>query len=178
MITDQRLSRLERQNARLKVVVAGMAVVLAVVFLVAAGKYEDQDKPGVRKEVRAKRFVVVDEEGRNRGLIAVKKGSPGIAFVDAAGRLRAGLGCSDQAGSGLTLWDPGTESFFRIGQLPTGCMGLQLLGGEGDARIELRSNPAHPRTLATDENPNPEWPRQPTIVIYDKKGLIVFEAPE
>jgi hypothetical protein len=69
MTTDQRLERLERQNWWMKVAVASMAVVLAVVFLIAAGQDEEKDKPKVLEEVRAKRFVAVDESGRETVVI-------------------------------------------------------------------------------------------------------------
>jgi hypothetical protein len=62
MTTDQRLARLERQNAWMKATVAGMAVVLAAVFLVAAG--QDRDKPEVLEEVRARRLILLDRESR------------------------------------------------------------------------------------------------------------------
>ena len=62
MTTDQRLERLERQNRWMKVAVASMAVVLAVVFLIAAG--QDQEKVKVLEEVKAKKFA--DAAFRNK----------------------------------------------------------------------------------------------------------------
>jgi len=59
MTTDQRLERLERQNRWMKVAVASMAVVLAVVFLIAAGQDQEKDRAKVLEEVRAKKLVLV-----------------------------------------------------------------------------------------------------------------------
>jgi hypothetical protein len=50
----------------MKVAVAGMAVVLAVALLIGAG--QDQDKTKVLEEVRAGRFLLVDEENVERGV--------------------------------------------------------------------------------------------------------------
>ena len=80
MNTDQRLQRLERQNAKMKAAVAGMAVVLAVVLLVGAG--QEKDKPKVLEEVRVKKFVVVDQKGEVRGRFSAEDLHPVLVFGD------------------------------------------------------------------------------------------------
>jgi len=66
MTTDQRLARLERQCRLFKAGFALVTVALAVVLLIGAG--QDQDKTKVLEEVRARRFLLVDEKNVERGV--------------------------------------------------------------------------------------------------------------
>jgi len=90
MTTDQRLARVERQCSLFKAGFALVTVALAVVLLIGAG--QDQDKPKVLEEVRAKRFVVQDETGRERAVLGMRlDGLPGILLKDKEGKLTRGL---------------------------------------------------------------------------------------
>jgi hypothetical protein len=55
-------------------------------------------------EVRAKKFVLVDDTGKTRAVLDVDKSEPGLTLLDAAGKPRAGLRVS-AAGPSLDLYD-------------------------------------------------------------------------
>jgi hypothetical protein len=117
MTTDQRLARVERQNAQMKVALAGMAVVLAVVLLVAAG--QDQDKPKVLEEVRAKKFVLVDNAGNPRASLFLDKNrSPSLHFRDEDGHKRMDLGVTKD-GPGLILIDKSGKPRASLWSIPS-----------------------------------------------------------
>jgi len=82
------------------------------------------------QEVRAERFVVVDEAGRERAELGFRDGDPGLKMYDSTGQLRLWLSLingnpglnlltaddhpaadffADEDGSALTLWDEGGD---------------------------------------------------------------------
>jgi len=107
-ILIQRLDRLERSARRLRI---GGAVILAILALltvlnllllvgtarslvrIVGGGDSAQDDAGseegdVEEEVRARAFVLVDDDGNPRAVLAVRAdGTPALAFSDQGGKV-------------------------------------------------------------------------------------------
>ena len=77
MILEQRVTHLEAERQRLKRWAGGAVVLLALVVCLG------QAAPRQPSELKAERFVLVDAEGRERGLLAVEDGEPTLALHDA-----------------------------------------------------------------------------------------------
>jgi len=110
MTTDQRLAKLERENRIIKA--AGLVLLLALgaCLLLGAG----QDEPKVLEEVKAKRFVVQDEMGRERAFLGMRPdGLPGIVLKNKDGRLTRGLVFVLGPESGFE-WTPDTVRAKKI----------------------------------------------------------------
>ncbi|MFQ5911803.1 MAG: hypothetical protein ACE5JS_01315 [Nitrospinota bacterium] len=107
----QRLDRLERENGRWKAVgIIAVAVFALVVSLGATGGGGAK----VAEEIRAKKFAVVDEDGRERGVFAVTEMGSGLQLKDVEGRVRAVL-MLDAKGPGLELRDAKGRARTRLG---------------------------------------------------------------
>lgn len=126
---EQRVTRLERQNRRLKLgMVAVMAVVAGLVCLAAT-------EPAA-KLVRAERFQV----------------------VDAQGVVRADLGVVAGAGTGLTLYDPNGGERAGLGVNSNGGTGLRLIDKAGRSRIGLAvDHSGNPKIAFLDEHERVIW---------------------
>jgi len=85
MTTEERLAKVERELAQIK---AGRAVA---------------------DEVRARRLVLVDDEGRERAMLDMDEDAPVLCLCDEAGEVRAALGVNED-GPRLYLLDPDAAS--------------------------------------------------------------------
>jgi hypothetical protein len=92
-----RVDRLERENRRLKL--AGAAA-LGLVVLAAAGGRQDGGEPSY-DVVRARRFVVVDVKGVERGLLGMSDETPRIALGPDLGSTQFQI----DAGQDQTIFD-------------------------------------------------------------------------
>jgi hypothetical protein len=106
MTTEQRLARLERENRWTKGIAVALALALGVVLFVAAGQDQEKDKLEVLDEVRAKSFVLVDEDQRTRGKLDVGEGSSRLTLFDAAEKALARISTTASGSSALCLYDP------------------------------------------------------------------------
>ena len=174
MNTDQRLQRLESQNAKMKAAVAGMAVVLAVVLLVGAG--QEKDQPKVLEEVRAKRFVLVDKQGKRRGMMSCDQSGVRLGLMYSNGReaLRITVR-EDKIRTGTVSIDR-YNTDFRMFDAETGRASVRLNTTNGE-RTRFR--------LDDPSNRNPTWidlkvphGSDPEIIVQDKSGKVIFKAPE
>jgi len=181
MTTDQRLARLERQNARMKVAVAGMAVVLAVVLLIGAG--QDQGKPKVLEEVRARRLVVEDDKGiakvtiRSGGIrittmkASVNLGPDGLQLLGASGST---VGLYSSPVAGLTLYRQVARLGLRLRLNPRdGSPAVCLFDKNGRVRCILGA----PGADTIPEDPVHDRPES-SLVMYDADGNPIFTAPK
>ena len=82
-----RLEKLERQNRRTRRIAIAGVLCAGVVFLVGA----QGNKPEVLEEVRAKRFVVIDDEGRERTVMHATADRSNFAMSDENGKERVSL---------------------------------------------------------------------------------------
>lgn len=112
-------SRIEALEKRTRLLVGALLVVTSLTLLGAAASPE-----GDNQVVRAKRFELVDSEGRVRGELALQDGAPVFSLLDAAGRDRLSLH-HDAGGTALFIRDQ--EGVIRLGAAHFG------LGGGGFA---------------------------------------------
>ena len=82
----ERLTRLERKNRRLTLalVSVGTAAILAVAVGMAASE-------AVPDEVKARKFTLVDANGKVRAMLTVDKSGTGVSLLDENGKPRATL---------------------------------------------------------------------------------------
>ena len=97
-LLESRVSKIERDNRRLKLTVGALLLVLAALPLVGAVMPEQ-----VQDVIQARKFEVIDENGTRRaGLNAT-----GIGFTDESNNIRAGMNADGIAyfdESGNVVW--------------------------------------------------------------------------
>ena len=86
MTTEERLEKMERELGRVKEVLARSRV------------------EGTAKEIRAKSFVLEDENGKPRARLGITECGPGLMLLDEKGELCAGLSMTE-TGPLLALYD-------------------------------------------------------------------------
>ena len=111
MTTEERLATLEREQAETKAKLAQLEKALKT----------------QRQEVRARSFVVVDENGKTRAMMDMYKGGPRLLMFDENSKARTALGMTEH-GARLRLFD------------------------ENGARAELRTGKEGPALILWDEN--------------------------
>jgi hypothetical protein len=120
MTTAERLENLERELARAtrrnNWFLAGLGL---AVGLLAVGWLFTGFVTHTVKEVRTKRFVLVDEKGRNRALLSVDNAGPGLSLSDENGHKRVGLAAFKEA-SGMSLYDEKGENRVMLSVDKTG----------------------------------------------------------
>jgi hypothetical protein len=183
MTTDERIEKLEkglasarRLNrwllaavATLAVAVAGMG--LAMVFC-AFGISPARDCMTV-KEVRADRFVVVDENGKERAVLGSGgKWGPSLSLLDENGECRASLNLLGGVPS-LTVSDSLRGVTLYVGQDE---VGLTLVDHQKRTdRAQLTLGNAGPALTLADENGKARAVMAvikdgPALTLYDEKG--------
>jgi hypothetical protein len=142
MTTDQRLARLERQCRLLKAGFALTAITLVTVLLVGAG--QDQEKGKVLEEVRAKKFVLVDENRKTRGQLDISEGRSRLTLFSAEKKALAFLSTTAEGSSGLCFLDQEGKPRAVIGYASSDApkphqeqAKLELLDKNGIARANL-----------------------------------------
>ena len=97
-LLESRVSKIERDNRRLKLTVGALLLALAAVPLIGAVMPEQ-----IPELIQARRFEVIDENGTRRaGLNAT-----GIGFTDESNNIRAGMNADGIAyfdESGNVVW--------------------------------------------------------------------------
>jgi hypothetical protein len=115
-------------------VVSGLVGGAASNLLVQGAPAVAQVGGAVQEVVRAKRFEVVDDQGRSRALLSVlPDGSPGLTLYDGAGKQRAGLGLLPDGTPRLALHDAAGKQRAGLTVLPDGSPGLALFDAAGKA---------------------------------------------
>ena len=171
-----RLNRLERENRVMKWTVVSLAAVVAMIGLVGATL---KKKPTAVEEVRAKRFVLVDQAGKQRGLwtvfrdtvdletfelkaqdmVALDMRSKGNTARIAVSADSAGFSMSSLTGSrSLTLMRSDgrvSSSMWRSGSGPqeTAAIRVRPDGSAGLALHDAEGNPRINLSLASDGSP-------------------------
>ena len=99
--------------------------------------------------VEAKTFILVDDEGKERGAMRVlRNGAVSLVFADQKGKVRAGLGLEKEGGPCLVLSD---------GNLVRATLGV----------VDLRG-----------AKPGATGKTAPSsLVLYDKEGKVIWQAP-
>jgi hypothetical protein len=174
MTTDQRLERLERQNRWMKVAVASMAVVLAVVFLIAAG--EDQEKDKVLEEVRAKKLVLVDEQNVERGMMSCERNRVELRLQYSNGKSALRIAVRENKIRTDTVNSDRYNTDIRLFDAETGNATVRLSTTNGE-RTRLRLDAPGERNQSWIDLEVPH-DRDPDIVVRGKDGKPIFKAPK
>jgi hypothetical protein len=165
MTIEERLENMEKQLGRLKrrnrwllgaiLLLAGGLIVPAI-FETTAFRAGAQ-VAGTAKEIRAKAFVVEDENGKGRIMLNVAEDGPILALFDEKGKIRAGLGVA-KTGLWLWLYEENTKPRAALGISPSG-PGLTLY----DENTKPRA------ALSVDKD-------GPIMVLLDEKGKVIWSA--
>jgi len=142
---EQRLEKLERQNRRMKLAGVGALVIAAAFLLMGqASGTRTQD------EVRARSFVLVDAQGKQRATLDMYTDQPRLALSDTNGKIRVALAIS-QGGPALALVDANGKATASLFVTPDGPL-LDMLGANSMQAVTLEI-PAHgPEFKMNDAN--------------------------
>ena len=151
----QRVAQLERENRRWRV-----GLILAVVLLVAAGVPAWTWSAVTPEEIRAKRFVLVDDAGNERGSLGfLGAGEPWLSLSNRAGD-EVSLVIGNE-GPKLSLWTSDRQRNVQLGILSGGSPVLQL-NRPPFSRIEL--------VLTKDSD-------EPRVLLRDARGHVFWRTP-
>ena len=132
MNIEEKLEGLERELAKARrhtrlIVVGGTVLAACAAFLLWTWA-----RP---TEVRARRFVLVDEEGQERATLSVDRHGPALRLLDRKGNLRVVLAV-DKDGPGLDLFDEKDNLSVVLGSNSDGVV-LALADEEGKSGASL-----------------------------------------
>ena len=136
-LLPKHLDRLERRRRSSRLIVGGVSLVmLGAAFLVGATRM-----PSVKDEVRAKRFVLVDQNGQDRAELSMRPdGEPELTF-SRGGRPAIVMTLTPEGGAGLVLQNKkGASVFLSISQ--EGASGVRLsTGPTGESAVMVLAMP-------------------------------------
>ncbi len=174
----QRLNRLERENRWWKVLGIVSAAVLGLVVLTGATGSKVAD------EVRARKFTVVDNKGRTRGMLGMKAREglePGVLLelVDSDQKLRVQL----RGSGGLGFYDSKERMRIELSLIEFGASSEDIdyieKGGlhvpshfrpEENVWTRLAFRDAHSKPLVFLEVDNDRTDGNPRLTLVDKNG--------
>lgn len=168
----KRIERLERANRRMKWIGGAL-----LVLVVAAAGMAQAVPATVAEEVAARKFRLVDKDGRTRATLEMVLVDPVLSLKDSDGSLRIHLGTflgepflnldtAPQAGSSLPL--------------PTHRITLGAL--EGRAAIEVCDRTGATRAtlgvteLAATSTGTKTTTSESSLVLFDKDGKVIYQA--
>ncbi len=126
----------------------------------------------VREEVKTRRLVIVDKEGRSRGKLHMSEyGSLRLDLYDPESVLRASLYLGRGGSPALNLFDDRGQMRASLGVRSDGFPSLSLYDGEGVRAVLGRTKLEAPRTDTEQERPIS------SLVLFDKNGNVVWQAP-
>lgn len=152
--------RLERLEGRMRVVMTGWVLSVAVFVLLGVTAQQTASQPEV---LRARRIEVVDAAGRQRiGLGVAADGISHLSLRDAGGQIRTMLGVApDGSGSALGFHDAAGEIRAVLGIAPDGMTWLTLRDAAGQMRLRLAVFPDG----------------SPRLTLHDAAERVLFRAP-
>ena len=134
MTTEERLTKLERKNRRLTlgIVLAGLATSLAAAVGMAA--------PGiVPDEVKARKFILVDDDGKGRASLYMSEDGAGLSLLDANGMTRVLLVASEN-GPGLFMFSESGKPSVNLTTRKNAPVSLGLLGENSTSSATLEAS--------------------------------------
>ncbi|MGI8979369.1 MAG: hypothetical protein ACR2FY_09095 [Pirellulaceae bacterium] len=152
MNTNDRLARLERESRRWRTATVLLAIGLGLCLFLGQAKPE-------ATEVKATKFVLVDEQGAPRGTLAMENGGPALVLTDSKGKGVVRLQVPkvpDKAA--FYLSDPIESTDAELAMTQTGPV-LHFNDRVGN-RIRLATNELN----------------APLAAVYDAEGKKVFEV--
>jgi hypothetical protein len=192
MTTEERLEKLEREltaakccNRRLLTIVAltigGLGLVWALTKTTSAAYAQEVE--AVQKVVRANRFVLVDEKGKECAVLRVDKDGPALGLYDESVEPRIVLGVNKD-GPALGLYDENGKPRIGLVVLEKESQ-LSLSNEKGKSCVILGLDKDGPRLALSDENGNPRallsvLKYGPSLAMWDKnrKGRALLIADE
>jgi len=162
MTIDQRLAKLERENQIING--AGAVLLLALgACLLLGGR---QDTPKVVEDVRAKRIVIVDDEGKARITLSSSSEQPSLSLFDKDGKARMRL----SLGQGM----PDIRLFDKSGKKGAGIAVTDLAGPQ----IYFADRAGKSRAVMGYRRTEPGAIGYPFLHLYDEDGKVVYKAPK
>ncbi|MCX6575298.1 MAG: hypothetical protein NTV82_02770 [Candidatus Aminicenantes bacterium] len=187
MTIEERLENMERELGHLK---RRNRWLLGAVFLVAGGlivpgMFEttairaQSQNPRTAQEIRARSFILEDENGIPRAMLIVDKDGSRLSLHDETGKGRVALGALKD-GPGLTLIDKNGTGRAGLAVIKDG-PGLMLNDENGDTRAVLGALKDGPvLALYNENNANrvglTVTKDGPNLAMHDKNGTARFVA--
>jgi hypothetical protein len=130
----QRLSRVERQNHRLKK--SGIIFLVGIAGMFLLGQASVRKVPA---EIEAQKFILRDSQGRGRATLGFtpEDNSPALVLNQTDGTLGASIKIGPQGRSMLSLYDRGGNPRALLSLDTDGSAGLTLGDADGKARAGL-----------------------------------------
>jgi hypothetical protein len=152
MNLEERVERLERAGRRwrLAATIAGAGLALAVLM--------GQARPEPA-EIKAQKFVLVDETGASRATLAMEAGGPSLVLTDARGSGAIRLAVPKVPGKGT----------FYLSDREVGA-DLELAMTQNGPVIHLNDKHGNRLRLATNEL------NAPLAAVYDEEGKLLFQV--
>lgn len=180
---EERVEKLEselkhaKRQRRLTWGVAAVVVVLAVVMFYPQGKVAAQGN--IADEIRARKIVLVDENGKTRASLGVLKDGPALGLTDENGKPGVVLSV-DKDGAGLFLYENG-KSRAVLGLNKDGPV-LWQYDENGEPRVALGALKDGKGLLLYDENGKPRVLLVTTkgrtgLALYDENGKSYWSTP-
>ena len=192
-IINRRLTRLERSNRRWKLLATCALALLVMVLLLGANGTTQQP---VADELRAKAFVLVDEQGTTLARLGqLPHGVLGLGFYDDGRRSRILLSVNEDGTSSLNLFSRGGRSGALMSASKTGGASLRLLDANWKSRATVATWPnGSPFLRFADHNgrdrilvgstelkvgPNGELVERsaPRVLFFGEDESIIWQAP-
>jgi hypothetical protein len=139
MTIEERLERLERENRRLKYLLFSLLFLIAGVFFIGARTINGEGESSIPDEIKAKKFTLVDDNGKGRAVLGIWKGLPGLVFFSEAGELRVGLLDAEKLPS-LGFQDENGKTRLVLGTSKEQGPFLELCDENGKTRVRLLSS--------------------------------------
>lgn len=131
------MSRRQYIGALLVLAASGLLGGVLSMWLLPGQAAWAQEQAAVAKELRAEKFVLVDEAGRDRATLALMDDGPVLRFYDVDGKVRTVFGLMDSELPALGLFDAGGEVRAALSVLDDG-PALDLTDATGKVRANLR----------------------------------------
>jgi hypothetical protein len=167
-VMEERLDRLERENRRWKMIGVSAVTVLGLALLMGATSF-GRSQVKVADEIRARRFTLVDDKGKVRGILGFSAiGSPTLLLFD---------------NPILTLFDSERRPRVRLaGDLVKS--GLRLYAKDGAPLVDLYIESGEwPRLALFDNSRRRRAALQvlpdgsPRLTLRDKDGKVIWSTP-
>jgi len=159
MTTDERMEKMEGQLVRVRwfnrCLIGCIVLSLGVWFILKTFGPETAWAQSGTKEIRANKFVLEDENGKERASLSVHQDGPRLTLMDDNGKPRVSLLVLKGA-PGLMLYDENGQTCAALSVLGR-APGLRLYDESGKPRVQLELVEDKPGLLLKDENGKTIW---------------------
>jgi hypothetical protein len=152
MTTEERLETLEKELAREKRRARWLLALVALV--VGVGVF--CASTGTAKEIRASKFTLLDQNGKDRAILAVDETEPGLIFFDEQGKPRARLVVKEK-GPEFSFLDQQGTTRVRLSMLSTDGPELVLRDEQDELQFMLTAPPEIGPNSAMYQNKEVIW---------------------